>query len=151
MVVQHGCQQVVGSTDGVEIAGKVQVDVLHGHHLGIAAASRTALYAEHGAERGLPQAEHGVLAPLYQCVCQTDAGGGFALPCRGGVDGSNQNQLALSGGVFQAGDVQLGLVLAIVLQQLAVNASLGGHLVNGKHGGGLCDFDVSFHIQHSFA
>ena len=92
----------------------------------------------------------GVLALLHQSVCQTDAGGGFALPGGGGVDGGDQNQFALSGGVFQAGDIQLCLILPVMLQQLAVDASLGRHLVNGKHGGSLCDFDVSFHIQHSF-
>ena len=31
MVIQHGGQQVVGSADGVEVAGKVEVDVLHGN------------------------------------------------------------------------------------------------------------------------
>ena len=30
MVIQHGGQQVVGSADGVEVAGEVEVDVLHG-------------------------------------------------------------------------------------------------------------------------
>ena len=48
VVVQHGGQQVVGSADGMEVASKVQVDVLHGHHLGVAAAGRAALDAEHG-------------------------------------------------------------------------------------------------------
>ena len=41
-VVDHGRQQVVGGADGVDIAGKVEVDVLHGHDLGIAAAGRAA-------------------------------------------------------------------------------------------------------------
>ena len=48
VVVEHGGQQVVGRADGVQIAGEVQVDVLHGHHLRIAAAGRAALDAEHG-------------------------------------------------------------------------------------------------------
>ena len=55
MVVQHGRQQVVGCADGVEIAGKVEVDFLHGHHLGVTTAGSAALHAEHGAQRGLPQ------------------------------------------------------------------------------------------------
>ena len=55
VVVQHGGQQVVGGADGVEIAGEVKVDVLHGHDLGIAAAGSAALDAEHGAERRLAQ------------------------------------------------------------------------------------------------
>ena len=64
VVVQHGGQQVVGRADGVEIAGEVEVDVLHGHHLRIAAAGSAALYAEHRAQGGLPQAEQDVLAQL---------------------------------------------------------------------------------------
>ena len=44
-VVDHGGQQVVGGTDGVDVAGKVEVDVLHGHDLGVAAAGRAALDA----------------------------------------------------------------------------------------------------------
>ena len=47
VVVQHGGQQVVGRADGVEVAGEVEVDVLHGHYLGIAAAGGAALDAEH--------------------------------------------------------------------------------------------------------
>src|SRR5699024_3225024 len=54
VVVQHGAAQVVGGGDGVHVPGEVKVDVLHGQHLGVAAAGRAALYAEHRAQRGLP-------------------------------------------------------------------------------------------------
>ena len=47
VVVQNGTQQVVGSGDGVHIAGEVQVDVLHRNDLCIAAAGSTALDAEY--------------------------------------------------------------------------------------------------------
>ena len=33
VVIKHGGQQVVGSTDSVEVTGKVQVDILHGDDL----------------------------------------------------------------------------------------------------------------------
>ena len=36
MVVQHGGQQVICRTDGMQVTGKMQVDILHGHHLGMA-------------------------------------------------------------------------------------------------------------------
>ncbi len=97
MVVQHSGQQVVGSADGVEVTGKVQVDVLHGDHLSVAAAGSAALHAEYGAERGLPQSDsHGVFAQLPQTVGQTHGGGGLALAGRGGVDGGHQDQLAVA-------------------------------------------------------
>ena len=47
MVVQNSAQQVVGSGDGVHIAGEVQVDVLHRNDLCIAAAGSAALDAEY--------------------------------------------------------------------------------------------------------
>ena len=83
----------------MQIAGKVQVDVLHGHHLCIAAAGSAALYAEHGAKAGLAQAEHGLFAQRVHGVGQTYAGSSFAFTGRGGADGGDKDQLALLFGV----------------------------------------------------
>jgi hypothetical protein len=44
------------------IAGKVEVDVFHRHHLRHAAAGRPTLHAEDRAKRGLTQADDGLLA-----------------------------------------------------------------------------------------
>ena len=52
-------EQVVGGRDRVDVAGEVEVDVLHGHDLGVPAAGRAALHAEDRAERRLAQGEHG--------------------------------------------------------------------------------------------
>ncbi len=41
-----GSQQVVGRSDGVDIAGQVKVELVHGNDLAIATAGRTALDAE---------------------------------------------------------------------------------------------------------
>ncbi len=46
----------------MEVAGEVEVDVLHRHDLRIAAAGRAALDAEAGAEAGLAQRRDGLLA-----------------------------------------------------------------------------------------
>ena len=56
VVVEHRGEQVVGARDGVEIAGEMQVDLLHRRDLRPAAAGRPALLAEARAERGLAQA-----------------------------------------------------------------------------------------------
>ena len=64
VVVEHGRQEVVGQLDGVEIAGEMEVDVLHGHDLGVAAAGRPALHAEARAQRGLAQAD---ASPACRC------------------------------------------------------------------------------------
>ena len=44
--IDRRCQQVVGCGDGVDVAGEMQVEILHRDHLGIAAASRPALDAK---------------------------------------------------------------------------------------------------------
>ena len=118
VVVQHGSDEVVGVLDGVEVTGEVQVDVLHGDHLRVAATSRAALDAKDGAKGGLAQAEHGVLAQLAQGIVQTDGRGGLALARRGGVDGGDQNELALCGCVLEGVNVNLGLVVSVELQLL---------------------------------
>ena len=50
----------------MEVAREVQVDLLHGQYLGIAATRRTALHAEAGAEGGLTQCNHGFLPDFVQ-------------------------------------------------------------------------------------
>ena len=66
VVVDHRGEQVVRRRDGVEVAGEVEVDVLHRHDLGIAAAGGAALDAEAGPERGLAQAHHRLLADAVE-------------------------------------------------------------------------------------
>ena len=46
IIVEQGRYHVVGRGDGVKVARKVQVDLLHGQHLCISAACRPALHAE---------------------------------------------------------------------------------------------------------
>ena len=118
MVVDECRKQVVGKADGVEIAGEVEVDVLHGHDLRHAAAGRTALHAEDRAEARLTQTDERFLADLVQCIAQTDRGGGLALAGRRGADGGHKNQLAVRT-ISQAVDVvecDLRLVLAVLIQ-----------------------------------
>ena len=123
VVVQHGGQQVVGGADGMEVAREVQVDVLHGDDLGIAATSSAALDAEHGAERRLAQRHAHVSALARQRIGQPHGGGGFALARRRGVDGGHQNEFARF--VLLVGQqivVHLRLEVAVQLQVLLVHA-----------------------------
>ena len=89
MVVQHGRDQVVGSADGVEIAGKVEVDVLHGDDLGPAAAGSAALDAEDRSQGRLAEGEDGVLSDLPETVRKTDGSGGLAFAGRSRGDGGD--------------------------------------------------------------
>ena len=146
-VVDHGSQQVVCGADGMQVTGKVEIDILHGHHLGIAAAGRAALDTEHGAKAGLTQAEHGLFAQSVHGIGQAHAGGGFALACRGGADGRDQDHLALPGCLVDEAVVDLGLVAAIGDHILIGKAQRGSDLGDGLHFGFLCDLDIRLHAQ----
>ena len=65
MVVEHRGKQVVRRADGVEVTGKVEVDVLHRDDLGIAAAGGTAFHPEHRAERRLTERDRHVFADAF--------------------------------------------------------------------------------------
>ena len=95
VVIQHGSQQVVCSTDCVEVTGEVQVDVLHGDDLCVAAACSTALDAEDGSQGRLTESNDNILAQNLHAVSQANGSGGLALTGGGGVDGGDQNQLAI--------------------------------------------------------
>ena len=43
VVVNEGCQQVVGNTDGMKVTSEVEIDILHGHNLSVPTASSSAL------------------------------------------------------------------------------------------------------------
>ena len=146
-VVDHGSQQVVGGANGVQIAGKVQVDILHGHHLCVTAAGSAALYAEHGAKAGLAQAEHGLFAQCVHGIGQTYAGSGLALTGRGGADGSDKDQLALLFGVVDQPVVDLGLVAAIGDHTCLLQTQLSCDLGDRLHFGFLRDLDIGLHTD----
>ena len=144
VVVEQRGQQVVGQLDGVEVAGEVEVDVLHRHDLGVAAAGRAALHAEARPQRRLAQADARLLADPVQAVAQADAGGGLAFAGRRGRDGRDQDQLAGRLVLQPAIQVQrdLGLVLAVVLQVVVGDAQLGGDLLDRQHLRAAGDFNV---------
>ena len=147
MVVDEGAEQVVGGGDGMHIAGEVEVDVLHGDNLGIAAAGSTALDAEYRAERGLTQGDDSLLADAGHRLTQTYGGGSFALTGGSGVDGGNQDQFA----VFPVSQTlvdafgKLGLIASLGLQFFGKHTVRLRDLVDGQHLGCGSDFNVTEH------
>jgi hypothetical protein len=146
VVIKHGCQQVVGGTDGMEVAGKVQVDVLHGDDLGPTATGGTALHAKHGTERRLTQGHSALDAATAQAIGQADGRGGLTLARRRGVDGGHEDKLGLViSWLVEQGIVDLCLVKAVRNKVLNVDAGVLGHLGNRQRRDRTCDFDVSRH------
>ncbi len=59
VVVEESGQEVVRRGDGVEVSGEVQIDLLHRHHLGVAAPGRAPLHAEDRSHRRLADGAEG--------------------------------------------------------------------------------------------
>ena len=92
-----------------------------------------------------------ILAQLFKSVGQTYGSGGLAFTGRGGVDGGDQDQLAVgSGALFQQAIIHLCFVVAVKFQILRVNTGSFGDLGDGTHGSRLCDFDVGFEFHNFF-
>ena len=83
VVVEHRGQEIVRRRDGVEVAGEMQVDLVHRDDLRVAAAGRAALDAEHRAQRGLADADHDLLAEAAERLADPDVT--VLLPSPAGV------------------------------------------------------------------
>ena len=94
VVVHEGHQGVVRRGDGVEVAGEMQVDLVHGQHLGVAAAGGAALHAQDRAQRGLAQRDHDLVPGPGQRIRQPHRGGGLSLPGRRGRHRGDEHHLA---------------------------------------------------------
>ena len=146
MRIEQRRQQVVRSAYGVEVAGEMQVDILHRHHLGVSAARRAALDAEHRPQRRLAQRYHHILAPQRQRVGQAHRGSGLALASRRGVDGRHQHQLArLVVFLTQQVVVHFRLAVAVQLEVLAIYPASVRYVGDGLRLCCLGYLDVSEH------
>ena len=144
VVVDHRRQQIVRRGDGMEVAGEMEIHLLHRNDLSISATGGTALHAETGAERRLANTDRGLLADRVQTVDKADRRRGLALAGRSRVDRRNQDQLAV--GTALLGGDELGrqfcLVMAEREQVLRRNAELVADLLDRQFCGGAGDFDV---------
>ena len=115
VVVDHRRQQVVGSGDGVEVAGEVQVEQLHRDDLAVAAAGGAALDAERRAHRRLAQADRGLLADVLHRLAEADRGGGLAFAERRRRDRGDHDVLRLRpvGQLVDRFEPDLGQIVAV--------------------------------------
>ena len=126
VVVEHRREQTVCAGDGVKVAGEVQVDVVHGQHLRVAAAGRAPLDTEHRSEAGLAHAEHGIVPDAAERLTEPHAHGALALAGRRGADGRHQHQAA-PGGLRSQREGQLGLVASVLVDVVGAEAEVGRH------------------------
>ena len=62
MVVEKRRQKVIGGCDRMKITREMEIQILHRHHLGIAAAGRAAFDAEARPKGRFAQSQHGLLS-----------------------------------------------------------------------------------------
>ncbi len=150
VVVDQRAEQVVRRRNGVNVAGKVQVDVLHRDDLCIPATGGAALNAENRAERRLPQRQHGLPAGRRQCVRQTDGRRRFAFPRRRRIDRRHQDQLAVRP-VFQPRKRRLGkfrFIFSIRFKFVFQESGRRGNLRNRRHNCLSGDGKIALHEYH---
>ena len=132
-VIHHGGDQVVRRSDGVHVAGEMQVDILHRNDLRIAAAGRAAFHAETPGEGRLAQREAGVIALQPQRVGQTDGNGGLALPAGVGLMAVTSTSLPLLREILQRDVIDLRLVAAVRFEHFLGDVELVGTPVVELH------------------
>ena len=145
--VDEGGEQVVRRRDRVHVAREVEVDVLHRHHLGVAAAGGAALDAEDGAERRLAQRQDRATADLPEALRQRHGRRGLALTGGRRRDRRDVDQLrvGLVGEAVEDGEVDLRLEAAVQLELVGLDAHLRSDVGDGAHGSGLSDFETGEH------
>jgi len=144
VIVDHRGEQVVRRCDGVEIAGEMQVDVLHRNDLRKTAAGRPALHAEAGTEAGFAQREQRVAADAVHAVGETDRHRGLALAGRRRRDRGDEDQLAIGAPVERLEEcaIDLGLAAAIGDEGIRGDAGTSSDCVDRQHRRGTRDRDV---------
>ena len=146
VVVKQSRYHVVSRGDGMEVTCKVQVDLVHRQHLGMATACRPALHAEAGPQRRLAQSHHRVLADTVKAKDKSYAHCGLADACLCGRDGSHQYQLMSCGTllVYQR-QRQLGSVSSILFDVVCPYSQALCHLGNRLQRGLPRYFDICLH------
>ena len=148
VVIYHRGQQIVRRADGMDIAGEVQIYILHRNYLRIASAAGAALYSEHGAKRRLAQCSGRIFADLTQAIGKTDGSRGLALACRCRRYGRNKDELAV--GIFviaKIAEIDLGLIFSVALEPLLTYADFSGYILNRAHTAALCDLKIPFSVH----
>ena len=133
VVIQHGCAEIVCSADGVEVSGKVKVNVLHRNYLGISATRSTTLDTKDRTQRRLSKGQHGRLSQAGQGICQTYRGSSLSLTCWRWVNGGYQHKLSAKRLICQSTCIKLCLIATIRLQKILWNTCTLCHLEDGKH------------------
>ena len=146
VVVDERGEKVVRRGDGVEIAGEMQVDLLHRHDLRIAAAGGAPLHAEARAKRRLAQRDHGALADLPKAVAEPDRRRRLAFAGGRRIDGRDEDKLAVFrfrlASLGQEVEPDLADMASMRLERAFRDSGALGDRADGLELGGAGDLDI---------
>ncbi len=146
--VDKSREQIIGRADGMHVAREMEVEILHRDNLAVAPAGRPALDAEDRPERRLANTGDDLLADFVKTEGKTYGRDCLALTQRRRGYGRDIDILAVRP-VFQPVDqakLYLGLVVAVELQFVVLDADGRGYLANRLHRRGLGYLDIALHI-----
>ncbi len=140
-------EQVVGRADRVDVAGEVEVQLLHRDDLRVAAPGRAALDAEHGADRRFAQAEDGLPPDRPESLGERDGGRRLALAGGGRRDRGDADELPVRavGEPVEDGERDLGLRVAERLELARLDPRAVRDLVDRAEHRGLRDLEAGGH------
>jgi hypothetical protein len=144
-VVEERGGEVVGGADGVDVAGEVEVEVLHRDDLAVAAARRAALDPEHGAERWLTDADGRPMADVVEALAEADSRRRLALSERRRRDRGDDDVLAARPLRLDAPDAlerDLRLRPAVQLDLVVAQTEVRGNVRDQPGGHRPCDLQV---------
>ena len=142
VVVQHGGQEVVGRPDGMEVPSEVEVDVLHGHHLGVAAPPAAPPFTpKTGPREGSRRARITFFPSRWRASARPTLVVVLPSPAGVGLMAVTRMSFPFRGASRRGQGVHLGLIAAVVLQQVLFQARLGRDLGDGQQLCRLGDLD----------
>ena len=143
--VDGGRHEIVSCRDGMDIAGEVEIEFLHGNDLGVPAPGRSTLDPEGRTHGRLPDGGNGLLAEHTEPLHQPNGGGGLAFAERGRGDRGDIDVLAGAPAADSLEDVEidLGGSRPVGNQLLSLDSVPSGHVGNGLRRGGLGDLEVT--------
>ena len=120
VVVDHRRQHVVGGGDGVHVAGQMEVEGLHRHHLAVAAAGGPTLDAERRPHGGLADGDGRPPPDVAERLPQPHRGRRLALSQGSRGDGADDHVTGPGavGELFDRLQLDLGHAVAVTLEEV---------------------------------
>ena len=152
LLSRNAAGEVVGRPDGMDVAGQVEVEVLHRDDLAVAAAGRPALDPEDRPERRLADVDRGLLADVVEALGEPDRGRRLALAERRRGDRGHDHVLAARTLGLEPADRlerDLGLRRPVQLELVVGDPEVAGDVDDRARRDGAGDLEVGREAHRS--